>query len=102
MTTTGRWAPNYVYPERGPGVLGGAWWVVSILLVLDLPIGLLLGEVTAGWWSMPVGIASWVLYSLWRVETTHIWHSDLARATIGRLVYRRYPSLDDVRTGDYA
>jgi hypothetical protein len=39
--------------------------------------------------------------ALWRVVDTHIWHSELAHAVLARLFYRRYPTEEDVRVGDY-
>ena len=56
------------------------------------------GEAPAGF---ILGIAAWLAYSLWRVADTHIWHSELARAILGRWFYRRYPTEEDVRVGDY-
>jgi hypothetical protein len=97
----GRYAPNYVFINRGPGLVGVVWWLLSIGLLLDQPVGALLGERTFGLWSLPAGAASWILYSLWRVSTTHIWHSAFAHATLGRYVFRRYPSEEAVRSGDY-
>jgi hypothetical protein len=96
-----RYAPRYVLVGRRPGVVGAFWWLASIGLVLDQPVGLLFHEATLGLWSLPVGAVSWALYSVWRVATTHMWHSGLAQATLGRVVYRRYPSVTAVRTGDY-
>jgi hypothetical protein len=99
----GRYAPNYVYLDKPPGLVGSAWWIASIGLILDQPVGLLFGERTLGlgWWEIPVGLISWALYSLWRVESTHIWHSELAHALLAPWFYRRYPTEDDVRVGDY-
>ncbi|MGG7377436.1 hypothetical protein ACQ7B2_01090, partial [Escherichia coli] len=71
--------------------------------IVDLPVGLLFGERTLGigWYEPLLGIAGWLLYSLWRVEDTHIWHSELAHALLARWFYRRYPTEEDVRVGDY-
>lgn len=96
-----QYAPSYVLIDRGPGRLGAAWWTLSVLLILDQPIALIAGEVGLAWWSLPAGLLSWATYSLWRVASTHIWHSDLAHALLGRWAYRDYPTLDDVETGDY-
>ena len=64
---------------------------------------MLLGERTLGigWYEPLLGIASWLLYSLWRVADTHIWHSELVHTLLGRWFYRRYPTEEDVRIGDY-
>ena len=70
MSGRGRYASNYVYIDKPPGVLGSAWWLASIALIVDVPIGLLFGQRTLGlgWYEPLLGIASWLLYSLWRVE----------------------------------
>jgi hypothetical protein len=103
MSSRGRYATNYVYIDKPPGLLGSAWWLASVGLIVDLPVGLLFGERTLGigWYEPLLGIAGWLLYSLWRVEDTHIWHSELAHALLARWVYRRYPTEEDVRVGDY-
>jgi hypothetical protein len=103
VSARNRYAPNYVYIDKPPGLVGSAWWLASIALIVDQPVGILFGERTLGlgWYAPLLGIASWVLYSLWRVETTHIWHSDLAHAILGRWFYRRYPTEQEVRVGDY-
>jgi hypothetical protein len=103
MSSRGRYAPNYVYIDKRPGVIGSAWWLASVALILDLPVALLFGERTLGigWYEPLLGIASWLLYSLWRVRDTHIWHSELAHAILSKLLYRRYPTDDEVRVGDY-
>jgi hypothetical protein len=95
MSNRGRYAPNYVYIDKPPGLLGSAWWLASV--------GLLFGERTLGlgWYEPLLGIAGWLLYSLWRVEDTHVWHSELAHALLARWVYRRYPTEQDIRVGDY-
>jgi hypothetical protein len=103
MSSRGRYAPNYVYIDKQPGLLGSAWWLASVGLIVDLPVGLLFGERTLGigWYEPLLGIASWLLCSMWRVADTHIWHSELAHATLGGWLYRRYPTEEDVRVGDY-
>jgi hypothetical protein len=103
MSNRGRYAPNYVYIDKPPGLLGSAWWLASVGLIVDLPVGLLFGERTLGlgWWELPMGIVAWALYSLWRVADTHIWHSELAHALLARWFYPRYPTEEDVRVGDY-
>jgi hypothetical protein len=103
MSRRGRYTPNYVYIDKQPGLLGCAWWLASIGLILDLLVGLLFNERTLGigWYEPLLGIAMWVVYSLWRVEDTHIWHSELAHALLSRWFYRRYPTEHDVRVGDY-
>jgi hypothetical protein len=86
VSSRNRYAPNYVYIDKPPGPVGSAWWLASIALIVDQPVGMLLGERTLGlgWYSPLLGIASWLLYSLWRVENTHIWHSELAHAILAR------------------
>ena len=103
MSSRKGYAPNYVYIDKRPGLVGSAWWLASIALIVDEPVGMLVGEPTLGlgWYSPLLGISSWLLYSLWRVETTHIWQSELAPAILARWLYRRYPTEEEVRVGDY-
>jgi hypothetical protein len=103
VSSRDRYAPNYVYLDKPPGLVGSASWLASIALIIDQPVGMLVGEPTLGlgWYSPLLGIAAWLLYSLWRVESTHIWHSDLAHAILARWFYRRYPTDEEVRVGDY-
>jgi hypothetical protein len=103
VSNRGGYAPNYVYIDKPPGLLGSVWWLASVGLIVDLPVGLLVGERTLGlgWPEPRLGIAGWLLYSLWRVADTHIWHSDLAHAILARWFYRRYPTEQEVRIGDY-
>ena len=102
MNSRKRYAPNYVYIDKPPGLLGSAWWLASILLIIDRPVGLLFSERTLGigWYEPLLGIAGWLVYSLWRVEDTHIWQSELAHALLGRWFYRRYPTEEEVKVGD--
>jgi hypothetical protein len=103
LSNRSRYAPNYVYIDKPPGLLGSVWWLASIALIVDQPVGMLFGERTLGlgWYSPLLGVASWLLYSLWRVANTHIWHSELAQAILARWFYRRYPTEEQVRVGDY-
>jgi hypothetical protein len=103
MSNRGPYATNYVYIDREPGLLGSAWWLASIVLIVDKPVGLLFNERTLGldWWELPMGIVAWALYSLWRVADTHMWHSELAHALLASWFYQRYPTEEDVRVGDY-
>ena len=57
---------------------------------MDLPVGLLFGERTLdiGGYDPLLRIARWLLSSLWRVEDTQIWLSDLAHAILARWCYR--------------
>jgi hypothetical protein len=103
MSRQGRCAPNCVYVDKPPGFVGAAWWLASIALMLDQPVAVVFGGRTLGlgWWSLPLGALSWLLYSLWRVESTHIWHSELAHTVLARWFYRRYPTEEQARVGDY-